>query len=92
MVTACYQPPEFPDAFIENSLGELLGSVVTFKCVTGYLLRGNPSVVCQPNGMWSQRDFTCNGECLVVILHLLLSLYFRIYYHVLQYINIIADK
>ena len=63
LITACYTPPEYPDAFIETSLGEFLNSVVTFKCIKGYLLRGNPSVVCQGNGMWSKRDFTCNGEC-----------------------------
>ena len=63
LITACYTPPEYPDAFIETSLGEFLDSVVTFKCIKGYQLRGNPSVVCQGNGMWSKRDFTCNGEC-----------------------------
>ena len=62
LLIACYAPPEYRDALIAEKTGEFLDNVVTFGCITGYLLKGNPSLVCQPNGIWSKREFTCNGK------------------------------
>lgn len=59
---ACYNPPSFEDAVIEVTSGKLLKDVITFKCLPGYLLEGDPTVTCQPDGQWSKRIFTCKGK------------------------------
>lgn len=58
---ACYDPPGFDYAVIDVSTGMLFKNAITFKCMQGYLLEGDPTIVCQANGHWSKRKFTCRG-------------------------------
>ena len=61
-VTACYNTPKFDDAVVDVISGNLLSDTVIFKCLHGYLLEGDPSLVCQTDGAWSLRKFRCRGE------------------------------
>lgn len=61
-IAACYKPPSFDDAVIDVISGNLLKQTVIFRCIHGYLLEGDPSLVCQADGFWSTKKFSCRGE------------------------------
>lgn len=44
-----------------------VGSVVRYTCRSGFMLMGNPTSLCQPNGLWTPkpsclREFTLTGQ------------------------------
>ena len=42
--------------------GTTVGSIVTYECNRGYVLKGADSRVCQPDGVWSAALPSCNGQ------------------------------
>lgn len=41
--------------------GNAYGTVLSFKCETGFKLMGSIERRCQENGLWSGADVTCTG-------------------------------
>ena len=44
-------------------------STVEFSCDACYVLMGNSQLTCLPNQTWSGKEPNCNGQWLVVYLH-----------------------
>ena len=47
---------------ITNSNGTIYQSVAKFSCDTGYIMRGNDTLVCTEHGNWSTAIPTCDIE------------------------------
>ena len=45
--------------------GRTIGSEATYNCSEGFNLEGNVTRTCQPDGMWSGNEPTCEG----IIIH-----------------------
>ncbi|XP_060068681.1 uncharacterized protein LOC132548804 [Ylistrum balloti] len=48
-----------PNADTPTSTERSVGTSLSYSCVTGYMLSGNPEVTCQQNGQWSIPALTC---------------------------------
>ena len=46
--------------------GRTIGSKATYNCSEGFNLEGNGTRTCQPDGMWSGNEPTCEG---IIIIH-----------------------
>ena len=65
--TGCYKVPVYENTIVEVQTGQLHKDTITFACVPGYLLRGNPTITCTHNGLWSKKKFTCEGKCFYIL-------------------------
>ena len=62
----CGEPPEVYDSWNMTVLsGTSTGNEITFNCVEGFEISGDPKVVCQPNQEWSKAPI-CTSEFIVI--------------------------
>ena len=62
LALGCGEPPEVYDSWNMTVLsGTSNGNEITFSCVEGFEIYGDPKVVCQPNQEWSKAP-TCKSE------------------------------
>lgn len=50
-----------PDGGSVVHTGRTIGSEATYNCRQGFSLQGNMTRICQPDGMWSGNEPTCEG-------------------------------
>ena len=59
VIVECRKPDSVTHGYVEGS-GYAVGDTVTYRCTTGYVLRGEATRTCQPDRTWDGQGPTCD--------------------------------
>ncbi|XP_033748823.1 uncharacterized protein LOC117333579 [Pecten maximus] len=55
----CGNIPSVTNAVTPTSAERSVGTTLSYTCITGHILTGNPDITCQQNGQWSSLTLVC---------------------------------
>jgi len=65
------EPPPF--GIYDCTDSNLIGSVCTFRCESGYQVIGETERICRNNSLWSSEEGSCRGKCYCPVIGTMLA-------------------
>lgn len=59
----CGMPPRLPNSFIQAPGPTTEGSEIVYGCIENHVSKGDPSIFCKENGLWTTPTLNCIPDC-----------------------------
>lgn len=89
-VADCGMPPRLPNTFIQAPGPTTEGSEIVYGCIENHVSKGDPSIFCKENGLWTTPTLYCIRMLFINLLHYNNNIFKNPVFSCVLYVNILG--